>query len=869
MTSATSSNNLKYKNSFLSVFIWTIKKHKALAIIYSSLLIFSCPVISLLTNMSVGTMNSPVIPATFAIVTTTVAMVMSIIVPVMLLDYMHNKRKADIFGAMPITRRKLFFSRYLAGLAILIVPYLINGLISILLSLPCVINSFYSPTFITNIVIIMLFAITASYSFTSFIAVCSGTTANAVLCTIFINLAYPMAFNLLSFFSSSIIPGVNIQFWGSKFFSNFLAPLISPYENIVEMFFNTINHSYMPNLFSSAANIALIICSLVMCFFFTKKRKTEAAQNSFAYKAPGVIISLIVTAACGMFVALICSVLATSPYNENGSAAVTSPWLVFAIFIIAFIITAFFAHIVVTVIYNKGFTGFLKSLICYVLVAVFISGIYTTLAFGCFGMDKYVPSDDEIKSANLTFFDNESGYSYGFGSLGFEIFSAFLGNSFDIEFYGHPISALSKEDIGSITDIHREIIDSISKSKTPPYHIYTIADSSMSVSYSDDMTRDVGRIVINYELKNGSKVERNYNYSDVKNCSYLMSKLLTLKEHSTKNNLAQLQNLLSEKKIEITSAVLNGVSKINIDKQKIKDEFISAFLSDFNSVKKYEYTADAIDININYCDKDSEAKHSISAFIPKGFNNTIKMLEQYGYAASLGQDISSLSNKHYEYFELPENISNVNLKDNTVNLTSNQNSYMNYKYINFTSITYYLDNNIIYADDEYIYDDSTDLEEDEDDADYEDDDFIYTDETSKPLVDAYRKDKLYCRVVYSDKSGNLYYYDEKFSDFEKYANIEDKLKALNDDSIKYNIYNSDISYMKIPLLRDKNDANKIYTPSILQLYTDDEKVITQPLNIDMFNGDENYGGANESQIYIDTTYLLKKNGKTYIDMYGP
>ena len=44
----------------------------------------------------------------------------------MLFHYLHNRLSVDFYHAMPLSRKKLFFSRYFVGIVFLLVPLLVS-----------------------------------------------------------------------------------------------------------------------------------------------------------------------------------------------------------------------------------------------------------------------------------------------------------------------------------------------------------------------------------------------------------------------------------------------------------------------------------------------------------------------------------------------------------------------------------------------------------------------------------------------------------------------------------------------------------------------------------------------------------------------
>lgn len=818
MTSATLSNKKKTKLSdFLNIFIWSLKKHKALGIVYVSLLVFSSPVIGLLASLSIGTLNNPVTAFTFASLSTVVTMIMTFIISVMMFDYLHNKRQADVFGSLPCTRRTLFFSRFTTGLAMIIVPYIINMLIVVLMSLGLKAGSdiftVYIP-YILQVGTLVVLSVIASYSFTAFMAVCCGTTANTVLSTLLISFAYPIAISMLSTLGSSMIPGVNLHIDEIPLISNLLSPygssaggIFSLTLSMIKMDSNAVDF-LGDNWQQLVAWAILIAASFVGCFFLTKKRKTEAAQNSFAFKAPSVIIRFIATAAVGLLFGLIFTLsmclntIFDFASSENiGQVMQNSAWTMFAIFLIAFVIAAFITHLIATVIFNKGFKGFAKSLISFAAVVLCVCLLYTSLAFGGFGADKYVPQADKVSSVEIAT-TSYSGYWFNrsIGSLFPLLMPQIPPSSFD---YDSDIICTGEGSINAATELHREIISNLNNVNPTPYHINTLGEPyqlsrALSSDYNEIETFDSNPPVLKflYRMKDGTTVERIYSEGYYFNID-IISKLDNIETLSAKENTANLISLLSEESGEITSfkiiADWYGGNDSVFNSKNLVSEMKKALLDDMKSSENSDSDSIFCKIIVGCRENGSSDELQKNISIPYSYKNSVKLLSQYGYTSTLNLfmdgptvalgDLSSrftdkktgeLSKEAVEqFFTLPDNISNDYLEDRTTKESDNSCPAVAY------DMTLY--------------------------SDYPNEEGEYTEEK---IID---RSKLKFKVVYSDNDGNLYYLSKESTskDFDNRYDYE----------------------MALPYLRDKNDSDKVYYPFVIQAYSDDEKLYTMPVNV--------------------------------------
>lgn len=826
MTSATLSvDRNRSANGFLSMFLWSIKKNKALIIVYSALLLFSCPVIMLIsgiTQLAEGNAYiniAEVSVAMFAVLTTICVFLMTLIVAPMMFDYLHNKRKSDLYGAMPCSRRTLFFSRYLTGLAIVIVPYLLNMLI-VALSDACLYlfrNDAADLDFVKgydaifNIALMVLTAVIASYTFTAFIALCCGTTANTILCTLLINVSYPIAFEVISVLFSSIIPGVVINFDSNIFIIFLLSPYLSCIVPLMDYFsfyssgmsMSEYDYTYLRGYGSELALAALITAAaLIGCFFLIKRRKAESAQGSFAFSAPASVIRFIASAGIGLIAALI----ATSISFQSGGSyyfgdehvtysgfTTGDAWAIFFIFILTFIITAFLVHLVATVIFNKGFAGFAKSLISYGVLVGVVTVVYLVLAFGGFGADKYVPQNDEISSVDL---------SYGYSAYNSE------------DYYSTVYDISDEASIKLTTELHSNIVENLNSYYPAPYHVCQNNEASFIATYYEVDTAPIQSNIIEspqviklvYHLKDGRTVERKYSsiyYIGIDMGQEIAN--ITLSASNTK--LAKLEEVVKADKLNITEFELtDNISDYSsygtkyVDnknmcgklEQAIKKDFESGAASSKSAIDSNDYLCT---LTVRYNSSESSKEVSSQILIPITYKNTVQFLGQYGFisAARIYDNRVVFEDDEVDLlFSLPD--------DSEIE----KQPYNDTKETNGNYITFWLGQT-------HFYDDASD------------------NNAASGLVDAAMNDSLYCRVIYLGSDGKLYYLNEMYSSQEKtdVSSIIEGAKEYDEDD-GYIENNVDV-YLSVRC--DKNNPEKTYTPYIIQFYSKNKKLHTTPINI--------------------------------------
>ncbi|MBQ4261342.1 MAG: hypothetical protein II709_05620, partial [Ruminococcus sp.] len=116
--------------------------------------------------------------------------VFTIIYTIRIYSYLHNKRKADMYGALPIGRRTFFIAKTVSAYLLSVVPTLfffgVIAVISLCLGQPLLLET-------AGVYVQLLVGAIASISFYSLLSICCGTTVNAVLAFVAVNFAYPIA----------------------------------------------------------------------------------------------------------------------------------------------------------------------------------------------------------------------------------------------------------------------------------------------------------------------------------------------------------------------------------------------------------------------------------------------------------------------------------------------------------------------------------------------------------------------------------------------------------------------------------------------------------------------------------------------------
>lgn len=302
-----------------------------------------------------------------------ISIVFTIIYTVRIYSYLHNKRKADLYGSLPIGRSTLFIAKSVSAYLMSIIPAIFFlSLISIISV--CSGHSVVSE--VTKLFPEICMGTLASISFFGLIAICCGTMLNSVLMFIAVCVAYPLSAIFIKGTVVGCFDGFYVGIFKDSIIMNALNPLAA---------YDGINVIYWL-IFS-------VVC-IALGAFLAKKRKAERAQSAFAFHLPCYIIKVLVSFLAGMFLGVLFGSM-----NVFGG---------YAGFVFGFILASVPVYIIVHLILYRGFSKLIKTSIPLgALIIVSCVGV-ALCCFDAFGYNSYIPKTQDIKSAG--FYDANSNY---------------------------------------------------------------------------------------------------------------------------------------------------------------------------------------------------------------------------------------------------------------------------------------------------------------------------------------------------------------------------------------------------------------------------------------------------------------------------
>lgn len=460
--------------------------------------------------------------------------IFAIIYTVQVYSYLHNKRKADLYGSLPISRIMLFVSKSASAYLFTLIPAMfflgIIFIISVCFGQPIVNEAI-------DIYVKLLMGTLASISAYGLISVCCGTTVNSVIMFIAVCIAYPLSAMFIKGVANGFFYGTYTGIFKDHFIMNALNPLAA---------YDGINIIYW---------IIFSVVCIVASAFLVKKRKAERAQASFAYYLPCHIVKVLVAFLVGMFLGVLFGSL-----NVFGDGYLG--------FVFGFILSSVPAFVITHLIFYKGFAKLIRTSIPLGGLVVVVVAAMALCNYDIFGYNEFVPNTDNVQSAGLIDADN---------------------------FYRESNSDLNKIVRSSAEDFtDKESIDSIVSSHNSilANKVFSSDKKFQSVWY--DMFVDNINIGLDemqysfaYKMNNGSIVTRTYSasvYDSFSSNNIDTSNIVKTKTYTEKYSAAINANQSDISKVIVKTASNAGCTTDNTDKSK--EDFgkvLDAFRKDFKA----------------------------------------------------------------------------------------------------------------------------------------------------------------------------------------------------------------------------------------------------------------------------------------------
>lgn len=372
-------------------------------------------------------------------------------------SYLHNKRKVDMYGSLPISSTVLYLSKTASTFLFSIIPALfffsVISIISLILGQPLVAETL-------ELYVHIIIGTAACVAFYGLLAVCCGTTVHTVISFLAIAISYPMALNLIKAVVNAFFYGIPRIITRDNFIINALNP-VGAYQgrNVIYWI-----------LFTAACTVFAAVLA--------KKRRSDRAQNSFAYFLPAYAVKLIVSFICGMSLGVLFGSLNALANGMLG-------------FLFGFVLGSVPAYIIVHLIFYKNFDSLIKTSIPFAVMAAVTLAAVVICDVDILGFNTYVPSENMVESAGIVYPKDVIGAEKTIPRIASECSDDFS----------------DAETIKEIIEIHQRTVEDFhmnSQIKFSNVWYNLFLDGFEEIIGSDSS------YCIGYKLKNGTEVIRHY-----------------------------------------------------------------------------------------------------------------------------------------------------------------------------------------------------------------------------------------------------------------------------------------------------------------------------------------------------------------------
>ncbi len=471
---------------FRAVFLHTLKKNVGFPVLYAVLQILLLPVIVLITLQNAVSAYRAGTPTSLSVIlisdygsllklllpaaTVPMALLFSLVLCVRLFGYMQDSRSVDLYHALPVGRVPMLLGRWCAGIAALFLPQALGfGILAAVARAYGIPGTGSGPFSAGFGLLWLMLGTAAAFSFSVFMAVCSGSMMDAVLSVLGVSAGYPVLILCLLYLAGLMLPGFSMEnalnFTVLTLFAPFAAAFLP----------------FLRGASSAAADGAAFpvwwVCFTAVlisgsCFLY-RRRKSEAAGDHYAFPVPKAAIRFLLSAAGGLGFGLILK-------NAAGMGG----------FVTGVLSGSLTAHLIVEAVYSRGFRGIHKSLPWYGAFLALFAVFYGVLAAGFFGYTGRIPEKEQVEEVSVE--------AYPEGSVRMPGIQVYRDSVSGVLLKKLTPKAASPESVQKIIGLHRKIVDLCGQE---------------SPFFQSAGVRGSVRISLNYRLKNGKHFIRNYQYT--------------------------------------------------------------------------------------------------------------------------------------------------------------------------------------------------------------------------------------------------------------------------------------------------------------------------------------------------------------------
>ncbi len=398
--------------------------------------------------------------------------------------YLHSKKQMDFYHSLPVKREQLFAVRFVNGLLIYAIPYAISILYVYLI---CTIFGVMSMQIFLDAIVGFLWNLMGYiilYLSTIIAMVLTGKLVIAFFGIVVINAYAPAIYGLALVLQESFFVTLHTRSmdWEDIIFNTRWLSPFSFYVGMIQKFYD----SEASIVLEVLSFIVMAVVLGVIALWLYKKRPSEKADTAMSFKISEPIIRVLIAIPVGVVAGLL---LFAVQYDLDEDFAII--WLIFGA-----ILGAFIAHGIIESLYQgdvKKCLSHKKQMGVTIVVAVITPLLFY---YDVFGYDSYVPKKEEIAHMALASSELRFGGSY-FDEKGGWI----SGEEFTLQ-------EMQVTEFDAIYELAEFLSKETSEHRTGNFFGYNHYYGSLEAEYVR-----MNDYVIQYTLKDGSKVTREYRYN--------------------------------------------------------------------------------------------------------------------------------------------------------------------------------------------------------------------------------------------------------------------------------------------------------------------------------------------------------------------
>lgn len=309
------------------------------------------------------------------------ALLAGLVVAMAVCSHLYNHRSANFMGALPVRREGLFFSTYLAGLTMLVVPNVVVFLLTLLVEA-------VGGAVIVQPLLFWLAALSGmEFFFYSFAVFLGQFTGHVLVLPVFYGVFNALAVGIYVLFNWVL----NAYYFGYSYISDFWSALVqwlTPVWALCELYISVgkdnsveIGGLWIVGIYAAVA-LVLTLCAVLLA----RRRHLETAGDIVAVKIMRPVFKYGVSACAGLFIGLM--MYEMFGFTQFG-------------LMIAVILWGIVGYFVAQMLLDKSVRVFKKWKGAAVMTAAFVL-LFAVIGFDLTGYETRVPAVNEVKSVEIT-----------------------------------------------------------------------------------------------------------------------------------------------------------------------------------------------------------------------------------------------------------------------------------------------------------------------------------------------------------------------------------------------------------------------------------------------------------------------------------